>query len=43
MLAGTVEVRNGPPTVVVTTDIRSMRFSSANLNAASSVKSFEST
>lgn len=43
MLDGTVEVRNGPPTVVVVTETRSIPFSSANWKAASSVKSFEST
>lgn len=41
-LEGTEAVKKGPPTVVVMTDTRSMPFSCANLNATSSVKSFES-
>lgn len=41
-LDGTLVVKNGPATVVVMTDTRSMPFSLANLNAASSVASFES-
>lgn len=43
MLNGTSKVRNGPPTVVVITDTRSIPFSFANLNAASSDRSFERT
>lgn len=43
MLNGTSKVRNGPPTVVVITDTRSTPFSFANLNAASSDRSFERT
>lgn len=43
MLDGTWEVINGPATVVVITDTRSIPFSTTNLKAASSVRSFEST
>lgn len=43
MLDGTLEVRNGPATVAVITETRSMLFSFANLNAACSVNSLEST
>ena len=42
MLDGTAVVKNGPATVGVMIDTRSMPFSLANLNAASSDKSFES-
>jgi len=41
MLDGTVEVRKGPATVVVITDTRLRPCSLANLNAASSVSSFD--
>lgn len=41
-LDGTEAVKKGPATVVVMIDTRSMPFSCANLNAASSVTSFES-
>lgn len=41
-LAGTLAVKKGPATVVVMTETRSIPFSFANLNAASSVRSFES-
>lgn len=43
MLEGIVVVRNGPATVVVIMETRSMPLSYANWNAAFSVKSFEST
>jgi len=41
-LEGTLAVKNGPATVLVITETRSIPFSVANLNAASSVRSFES-
>ena len=43
ILEGILEVRNGPATVAVITETRSIPFSMANLNADSSVRSFEST
>lgn len=43
MLDGTLAVRNGPATVVVITETKSILFSFANLNAASSVRSLERT
>lgn len=43
MLDGTVEVRNGPAIVGAMTDTRSILFCFANSNAASSVRSFDST
>lgn len=43
MLEGTVGVRNGPATVGVIIETKSMPFSFANWNAASSVKTFTST
>lgn len=43
MLDGTLEVRNGPATVVVITETRSILFSFANLNAVSSDRSLERT
>ena len=43
MLVGTSKVRKGPATVVVITETRSIPFSFANLNAASSVRRFDST
>ena len=42
MLEGTLEVRNGPATVDVIIETMSIPFSLANLNADSSVRSFES-
>lgn len=42
ILDGTSNVKNGPATVLVITETRSMPFSIANLNAASSVRRFES-
>lgn len=41
MLEGIVVVRKGPATVVVINETRSIPFSLANVNAASSVKSLE--
>lgn len=41
-LDGAEAVKKGPATVVVITDTTSIPLSSANLNAASSVRSFES-
>jgi len=41
-LVSTLAVKKGPATVLVITDTRSMPFSFANWNAASSVRSFES-
>lgn len=42
MLEGTLVVRKGPATVAVITETRSIPLSLANLNASSSVRSFES-